>query len=115
MATGLVFGPEQAKVVVGAAPVSGLSFSQAQVTVSGKVKCISTPCAARILVDLNTAGSATTYTAEVASDGSFSIAGLNPGSYSAAVVLDAWCWKRAVRPVVVKTTDVTNVDFEQSG
>jgi len=117
-AGGLWFGPEEATFTIGPAPIEGITFSQAQVGVSGKVKCVTASCPAGLVsVSLRPVESVKGGSLKALADaeGRFAFEKLNPGKYVAEVHRSQWCWKKSEVAVTVGVSDVTDVVFEQQG
>ncbi|CAI5491840.1 unnamed protein product [Closterium sp. Naga37s-1] len=139
-AAGLAFAPSLATVTVTSAPVTGVSFNQSHLSVSGHVICID-GCDRSVRVSLARigplAGSADSASAAASAasasrsvflkekDGSFAFENVVPGKYkieaSKQVIQgsdmagDEWCWKTQSADVAVSDSSVVGVALEQSG
>ncbi|CAI6000500.1 unnamed protein product [Closterium sp. NIES-64] len=140
-AAGLAFAPALATVTVTSKPVTGVSFNQSHLSVSGRVICID-GCDRSVRVSLASigplTGSADSAAAAAAAagaasrsvflkekDGSFLFEKVVPGKYrieaSKQVIQgsdmagDQWCWKTQSADVAVSDSSVVGVALEQSG
>ncbi|CAI5988006.1 unnamed protein product [Closterium sp. NIES-65] len=140
-AAGLAFAPALATVTVTSKPVTGVSFNQSHLSVSGRVICID-GCDRSVRVSLASigplTGSADSAAAAAAAagaasrsvflkekDGSFLFEKVVPGKYrieaSKQVIQgsdmagDEWCWKTQSADVAVSDSSVVGVALEQSG
>ncbi|CAI5491027.1 unnamed protein product [Closterium sp. Naga37s-1] len=144
-AAGLAFAPALATVTVTSKPVTGVSFNQSHLSVSGRVICID-GCDRSVRVSLARigplTGSADSAAAAAAAagaasrsvflkekDGSFLFEKVVPGKYrieaskqaSKQVIQgsdmagDEWCWKTQSADVAVSDSSVVGVALEQSG
>ncbi|CAI5482522.1 unnamed protein product [Closterium sp. Yama58-4] len=141
-AAGLAFAPPVATVTVTSAPVTGVSFNQSHLSVSGRVICID-GCDRSVRVSLTRigplTGSAESASAAAAAsggaslrslflkgkDGSFVFEKVVPGKYRIEVSKqviqgsdmagDEWCWKTQSVDVAVSDSSVEGVALEQSG
>ncbi|CAI5496857.1 unnamed protein product, partial [Closterium sp. Naga37s-1] len=139
-AAGLAFAPSLATVTVTSVPVTGVSFNQSHLSVSGRVVCID-GCDRSVRVSLARigplAGSAESASAAASAaaasrsiflkekDGSFAFEKVVPGKYkieaSKQVIQgsdmagDEWCWKTQSADVAVSGSSVVGVALEQSG
>jgi len=124
-AAGMLLNPRVLKVIVTNAPILDIGFNQAKVTVSGRVKCIESPCDSTISLSLysesGTQGRVTTGlgvlgTTPSGRDGdSFLFRDVFPGVYKVTVNRDSWCWEKDVFEIEVKTEDISNLEFVHSG
>ncbi|KAK3262340.1 hypothetical protein CYMTET_28799 [Cymbomonas tetramitiformis] len=117
---GLFFNPQHREVTMVSTPITGMDFTQARVTVSGKVSCLASPCGAEVMVTLTPAAAGgerltTTLGKDATAPDTFSFTNLNPGKYTLEVHQDKWCWKESSMEVDIGTEDVTGLSFEQVG
>jgi hypothetical protein len=119
---GLWFSGQDRQIAVESVPVLDLVFSQAKLTVSGRVKCLEVPCARTLSVSLIstsrsneqiTTGLAPTIAGEDKSE--FVFKDVLPGKYQLEVIQDNWCWEKEVIEVDVSSKDVNNIEFLQKG
>jgi hypothetical protein len=126
-AAGLIFSPPHMDITL-AGPFLDASFKQAQVSISGDVKCKGT-CSSMVKVMLAPVGSLGIDTAaqretSLTSDG-FKFDKILPGTYRLEVQHkpllenaswdDDWCWEQKSVDVTVGTEDKTGIHFVQKG
>ncbi|KAL3685286.1 hypothetical protein R1sor_003308 [Riccia sorocarpa] len=131
-AAGLIFSPPYLDISV-YAPVIDAVFVQAQVSVSGVVKCKGT-CSTKVLLSLSPVTSTASAKADlsrkqvtrVGADGqSFSFEKVLPGKYQLEITHepvtegaswdDEWCWEQKSLPVDVGIEDISKLTFVQKG
>jgi hypothetical protein len=91
-------------------PVLDILFSQARVTVSGTVKCITSPCD----VTVSMATSNNKVSANLQGD-TFTFKDVLPGHYRLEVSKSDWCWDHPFLSLDVSTDDITSLSFVQTG
>eukprot|EP01104_Vermistella_antarctica_P018692 TRINITY_DN7018_c0_g2_i2.p1 TRINITY_DN7018_c0_g2~~TRINITY_DN7018_c0_g2_i2.p1 ORF type:complete len:828 (-),score=227.82 TRINITY_DN7018_c0_g2_i2:102-2585(-) len=114
---GIRFTPEAQTIVVRDRPVLDVTFAQVVRTVSGKVKCIETPCDGAVTVSLRKSGnSQDKVTVSLENDGTtFHVPKVLPGIYEASVSRDGWCFEESTVSVTVgEDAKVAPVAFKQS-
>ncbi|XP_024394078.1 uncharacterized protein [Physcomitrium patens] len=124
-ASGLIFSPMHMDLTV-TKPVLDAVFTQAQVSVSGVVKCKGA-CSSHVKISLSPSGSLKN---EVSlkqvislSSNKFSFEKVLPGKYTleiqhktkGTVEDDDWCWEHKTLEILVGTEDVTGLEFLQKG
>jgi len=124
-AGGLLLNPRTLKVTVNNIPVLDLSFNQARVTISGKVRCIESPCDPSTSVSLYSESSQNRVTTGLGVRGAtgregdsadyFVFRDVFPGVHKVTINKEPWCWEHESFEVEVKTEDITNLEFIQSG
>jgi protocatechuate 3,4-dioxygenase beta subunit len=115
-AKGVTLAPAHRTVTVEAEPVLNVDFMQARVSISGRVKCLTSPCDAPLAVALSPLGGVDAKRlATVEEDGSWTLQQVVPGRYAVAVQHEGWCWDKSSIEIAVDSTDVRNVDFRQTG
>ena len=120
--TGIMFTSEQHTVRVTNSPVLGVSFSQFLPSLSGKVECIGRKnvCPSSVQVEV-VSGGVVVKKVGLSKGGEYVVDGLFPGSYSVKVVeseeegVEAWCWDKRERKVVVGRKKAADVNFVQKG
>lgn len=118
---GLIIAQPEININVENEPALNILFTQSLFTVSGRVRCISA-CDPSISVVLRGEGDAvTTGLALHPADASGEVAdyfvfkSILPGKYEVSIKMDSWCWEQSMFNVEVKSSDVTNIEFVQTG
>jgi hypothetical protein len=108
---GLLLSPKFAVITVIDAPVPGLDFSEARVTVSGQVSCLAS-CEG---VSVSLSSSLLTKKTTTDDSGNFAFSEVIPGSYQVQVVHANWCWEEDTIPVHVQHEDQIIQGLTQTG
>jgi len=122
---GLVFPDSEVVVTVVANPVLDINFEQTRLVVSGRVKCLVSPCDHSISVSLVAVGAqkdrVTTGLEDLvqgdqAEDGYFVFNDVLPRKYYVSIQHTNWCWDaEKTEEFELKTKDHTHITFTQTG
>jgi BOS complex subunit NOMO len=122
---GILLAPPERRVVVQDAPILDVDFTQARVSLSGRVECDAAAgdmCSSEVSIHLVPArGSAAEQSgaarreAMPGSNGAFSFANVIPGEYDVVIDHDWLCFDQDKRSARVSFEDVTDINFKQTG
>eukprot|EP00775_Hariotina_reticulata_P012385 gene12385-12519_t len=112
---GLIFNPSHLDAGVVGEPRLDITFSQAQLTVSGTVVCLDEACPGDTQLTLRSGAGKVSYTA-LLSEVAVKDQGAVPGRYSLVASRAGWCWTHPEGvEVVVEATDVEAPALSQAG
>uniref|UniRef100_A0A6B2KWV3 ER membrane protein complex subunit 7 beta-sandwich domain-containing protein n=1 Tax=Arcella intermedia TaxID=1963864 RepID=A0A6B2KWV3_9EUKA len=121
-AAGLLLTENSFEVTVENAPVLDVNFEQARLTVSGRVRCIESPCDTSISVTLSAIGRASKVTTGLAighdsssGEDHFIFKGVLPGKYEVTINNENWCWEKESETIEIQTRDHSDIQFIQTG
>ncbi|XP_038065332.1 nodal modulator 1-like isoform X2 [Patiria miniata] len=117
MAAGLKIIPSEQKVQVKNAPVFGINFSQFKADVRGVIKCIDV-CGTLQITLHSEAGMEERSPAQISQQtkqASFKLKDVLPGKYKVSVIQNHWCWETPSLDIQVTDSDVTSLEFTQTG
>nr|XP_022336385.1 nodal modulator 1-like isoform X1 [Crassostrea virginica] len=114
---GLQLIPSENQVTIQNAPVMDITFSQFRAKLSGSIKCLEKCGGMEVsLSPVNRGDSKQITQAKEGSQGTvFQFENVLPGKYKVTLLHDTWCWKEKTLEIEVKSSDVANVDFTQTG
>ena len=107
------FVPASHQILVERNSLSGFSFKQLRLSISGTVRVIGS--GPNVSVRLTSARQAQPLETTSNVDGAFKFDQLLPGKYRLTAVQDGWCWKNKNIDVELVDKDELNVSFEQTG
>lgn len=114
---GLQLVPSEKEVTVQNAPVMDITFSQFRAKLSGSIKCLEKCGGMEVSLSPVNRGDKKqiTQAKEGAKGTVFQFENVLPGKYKVTLLHDTWCWKDKTLEVEVKSSDVADVDFTQTG
>lgn len=114
---GLLLSSSSQTVKVDAEPVANVNFAQSLLTVSGRVRCLTSPCDPSVAVTLQSAGDSTgdVVSTGLVADDLFVFQHVVPGAYVVSVEKADWCFEKQALQVQVKQSDVSDLELVQSG
>ncbi|GBG60819.1 hypothetical protein CBR_g12556 [Chara braunii] len=121
---GLLFAPAFEEVTISHKPVLNVHFSQALISISGRVRCIRAPCGSAVTVSLTpvpsnkvsggTVSKQWNHTVVLGPDDSFIFKDVYPGTYIVTAKQPTWCWLKSSQEVS-GLEDILGVEFIQKG
>jgi hypothetical protein len=117
---GLLLMPPSLFIHVDTAPILDVHFVQSRVKVTGRVTCIESPCDPSLTItltpqDQKAAKLTAVLEAAKSSEHQFAVSDVLPGRYEVTISNTNWCWKQASYRIEVRSEDIGDISFIQTG